>query len=114
MIKLINVFITKVYKLPELEKLLGLHELLSPIALSASSGTLSSIDNIPDKSMASSSSSSLAATKNSDQSPIKSWHIQPTCAITGEGALRAFYFTIIVQHLSFFQVFTRDWTLYMI
>lgn len=70
----------------ELEKLLGLHELLSPISLSVSSGTLSSIDGsgLPDKSIASSSSSSIA-TKNSDQNPSKSWHIQSTCAITGEG-----------------------------
>lgn len=73
----------------ELEKLLGLHELLSPLALSVSSGTLSSIDgsSIPDKSIASSSSSSLATTKNIDQTTFnnKTWHIQPTCAITGEG-----------------------------
>jgi signal recognition particle receptor subunit beta len=71
----------------ELEKLLGLQELLSPIALSVSSGTLSSIDGsgLPEKSIASSSSSSIAASKNSDQNSLKSWHIQPTCAITGEG-----------------------------
>lgn len=70
----------------ELEKVLGLHE-LSPIALSVSSGTLSSIDgsSLPDKSIASSSTSSLATSKNPDQHPTKSWHIQPTCAITGEG-----------------------------
>lgn len=116
MLKLPLGFIIKVYIIAELEKLLGLHELLSPIALSVSSGTLSSIDNIPDKSMASSSSSSIAATKNSDQSPIKSWHIQPTCAITGEGELRIFHLQIIVQLVTciLFQVFTRDWTLYMI
>jgi len=71
----------------ELEKLLGLHELtLGSIALSVSSGTLSSIDgnSLPDKSLAASSSSSLSSAKNSDH-PLKSWHIQPTCAITGEG-----------------------------
>lgn len=70
-----------------LAKVLGLHELLSPIALSVSSGTLSSIDGSshPDKSIASSSTSSLATSKNHDQHPTKSWHIQPTCAITGEG-----------------------------
>ena len=70
----------------ELEKLLGLHE-LSPIALSVSSGTLSSIEGsvLPDKTLASSSSSSLATSKNSDQNQLKSYHIQPTCAITGEG-----------------------------
>lgn len=74
----------------ELEKLLGLHELLSPISLSVSSGTLSNIDasGLPDKSLASSSSSSLAASKNHDQNQVKSWHIQPTCAITGEGKAR--------------------------
>lgn len=67
----------------ELEKLLGLHELLSPIAASVSSGTLS--NSIPDdKSLASSSSSSVAASKSSEQS-FKTWHIQSTCAITGEG-----------------------------
>jgi len=70
----------------ELEKLLGLHE-LSPIALSVSSGTLSSIEGsvLPDKTIASSSSSSLSTSKNSDQNQLKSYHIQPTCAITGEG-----------------------------
>jgi len=71
----------------ELEKLLGLHELLSPIALSVSSGTLSSIDGslLPDKGFAA-SSSSLVTSKNTDQT--KSWHIQPTCAITGEGSTK--------------------------
>lgn len=71
----------------ELEKLLGLHELLSPISLSVSSATLSSIDasSLPDKNIASSSSSSIATSKNPDQNQVKSWHIQPTCAITGEG-----------------------------
>lgn len=70
----------------ELEKLLGLHELLSPV----SSGTLSSIDGsgLSEKSIASASCSSLSA-KNLDQQQLKSWHIQPTCAITGEGK---FYF----------------------
>lgn len=71
----------------ELEKLLGLHE-LSPVALSVSSGTLS-IDGsgLSDKTIASSSSSSLATSKNSDQNQLKSWHIQSTCAITGDGIL---------------------------
>lgn len=66
----------------ELEKLLGLVELLSPISLSVSSGTLSSIDGI-EKSIA--SSSSTVTSKTSDQHHLKTWHIQPTCAITGEG-----------------------------
>jgi hypothetical protein len=93
----------------ELEKLLGLHELLSPISLSVSSGTLSSIENgvLPDKSIASSSSSSLAATKHSDHQ-LKTWHIQPTCAITGEGSfiwlLTMKYFLTI---LFTFKVFTK-------
>jgi ADP-ribosylation factor-like protein 4 len=65
----------------ELEKLLGLVELLSPITLSVSSGTLSSIDGSIEKSIA--SSSSTVTSKHSDQ--LKTWHIQPTCAITGEG-----------------------------
>jgi ADP-ribosylation factor-like protein 4 len=67
----------------ELEKLLGLAELLSPISLSVSSGTLSSIDGSIEKSAA--SSSSTVSTKNSDQNQLKTWFIQPTCAITGEG-----------------------------
>ena len=69
----------------ELEKLLGLAELLSPIALSVSSGTLSSIDGSIEKSVA--SSSSTVSSKNSDQNQLKTWYIQPTCAITGEGEL---------------------------
>lgn len=83
----------------ELEKLLGLHELLSPIALSVSSGTLSSIDSsgLPDKHIASSSSSSLA-TKHSDQNPLKSWHIQPTCAITGEGKTKQLLLSFIATN----------------
>jgi ADP-ribosylation factor-like protein 4 len=69
----------------ELEKLLGLHELLTPISSSFSTGTLASIDgSLPaDKSIAPSSSS--AAKTTSDQNALKTWHIQPTCAITGEG-----------------------------
>lgn len=73
----------------ELEKLLGLHE-LSPISFSVSSGTLSSIDvgALPsDKTIASSSSSSISASKNSDQNQLKSWHVQSACAITGDGTL---------------------------
>jgi ADP-ribosylation factor-like protein 4 len=72
----------------ELEKLLGLVELLSPIALSVSSGTLSSIDGSIEKSIA--SSSSTVSSKNSDQNQLKTWHIQPTCAITGEGKSHLF------------------------
>jgi signal recognition particle receptor subunit beta len=73
----------------ELEKLLGLVELLSPISLSVSSGTLSSIDGSIEKSIA--SSSSTVTSKNSDQNQLKTWHIQPTCAITGEGKRNIFY-----------------------
>lgn len=82
----------------DLEKVLGLHE-LSPIALSVSSGTLS-IDgsSLPDKSIASSSTSSLAASKNPEQHPTKSWHIQPTCAITGEGEFVFFIHHLLSNH----------------
>lgn len=96
----------------ELEKLLGLHELLSPIALSVSSGTLSSIDGslLPDKGLAS-SSSSLVTSKNTDQNQPKSWHIQPTCAITGEGSyeetLKDFFRFFKIKFYFSFQVFTR-------
>lgn len=92
----------------ELEKLLGLVELLSPIALSVSSGTLSSIDGSIEKSIA--SSSSTVTTKNSDQNPLKTWHIQPTCAITGEGKHSFFYQLqcFILKILLYFQDYMKD------
>lgn len=65
----------------ELEKLLGLHELNSPIALSlsVSSGSI-------EKSLAASpSSSSTSCPLKTDQNPNKNFYIQAACAITGEG-----------------------------
>lgn len=90
----------------ELEKLLGLVELLSPIALSVSSGTLSSIDGSIEKSIASSSSSTITS-KHSDQNQLKAWHIQPTCAITGEGKQRFFVILMVYFNIFLFIRVTR-------
>lgn len=67
----------------ELEKILSLHE-LSPFVTSVSSATLSSVDS---NNLEKGSTSSSSVTKTSDQPPLKLWHIQPTCAITGEGMI---------------------------
>lgn len=74
----------------ELEKLLGLHELNSPIALSlsVSSGSI-------EKSLAAASPSSSSTTTNMSSCPLKTdqnsnnknFYIQAACAITGEGEI---------------------------
>lgn len=111
----------------ELEKLLGLYELspiypssLSSQALSSNSSNSSSCnkDNKSDVKESSSISSgqtmsgssqpaqqqhskqesSVAANKFMDYPPLKLWHIQPACAITGEGlqeGLEALYDMIV-------------------
>jgi ADP-ribosylation factor-like protein 4 len=85
----------------ELEKLLGLHELNSPIALSlsVSSGSI-------EKSLAaaSPSSSSTSCPLKTDQNPNKNFYIQAACAITGEGKTH-FHFVINFFHLTFFVYF---------
>lgn len=69
----------------ELEKLLGLHELNTPIALSlsVSSGSI-------EKSLAAASPSSSSTTTDqlkTDQNSNKNFYIQAACAITGEGEI---------------------------
>jgi ADP-ribosylation factor-like protein 4 len=68
----------------ELEKLLGLHELNSPIALSLSVSS-GSIEKSLAASPSSSSTTSSCPLNKTDQNPNKNFYIQAACAITGEG-----------------------------